>query len=147
MFETLLIPTAIPHRCSLSSFIGLHFNLFFFPSPSPTPPSSCQPPDPTLSAFIPCLVSGFQKPLIAFWSSPPAPPLCDSIFSKQSSAWPWFISQCFLLDTGAVADGEAHLSQEWPRLTVATLRLRWMSTVLTGSHLLQRCRIRFHRNV
>lgn len=29
MFETLLIPTAIPHRCSLSSFIGLHFNLFF----------------------------------------------------------------------------------------------------------------------
>lgn len=45
MYETLLIPMAIPHRCSLSSFIGLHFTLFFscFPPTTtlpPTPPSS-----------------------------------------------------------------------------------------------------------
>ncbi len=27
MFQTLLIPTAIPHRCSLSSFIGLYLSI------------------------------------------------------------------------------------------------------------------------
>lgn len=27
MFQTLLIPTAIPHRCSLSCFIGLYLSI------------------------------------------------------------------------------------------------------------------------
>lgn len=63
MYETLLIPTAIPHRCSFGSFIGLHFNLFFF---------SCFPPTlpPTLpSSFILCM-SLFQP--IAHSFSPPS---------------------------------------------------------------------------
>lgn len=58
-YETLLIPMAIPHRCSLGSFIGLHFNLFFlllsssYCSSSNTPfiiqPSST----PSLTRFYP----------------------------------------------------------------------------------------------
>lgn len=58
--KTLLIPMAIPHRCSLGSFIGLHFTLFF----SCFPPATTLPPTPPLSfTQWPSLLS-----FLHFWS-------------------------------------------------------------------------------
>lgn len=58
MFQTLLIPTAIPHRCSLSCFIGLYLSI-------------CPPPTITY-LFISYLMKAHAT--LRSPARPPAPP-------------------------------------------------------------------------
>lgn len=139
MFETLLIPTAIPHRCSLGSFIGLHFNLFFFFSPFFFSSSShtsfilstslfSHPPSSFANSF-----PVFKKLLIALWSTPPQP-LCFNLLQAKLVLTPVYkpvalIGHC---SSRGVVAGTTCLSRDWPLLTVATFRFREIHAAEAG---------------
>ena len=142
MFETLLIPMAIPHRCSLSSFIGVHFNLFFTSSPPPTPPSLHNPllPPTPLPSFHSMICFPLSKSAHGPLVNSPAPPLCFNL--QQSKLILTLVYKVLIRHYGSrgVADGTAHLSKECPRPTLVTVRYREMNTVMIGHCFLQRCR-------
>lgn len=131
MFETLLIPAAIPHRCSLGSFIGTSFQ----PPPSPSSSSSssfsntsfimslshkhmhaCTQTPP---AFILSLVSGFQKLLLINSAAPPPPlPVCSNLLQAKLSPPPPGVHKAMLL-IGHRCRGSRWQSTSVPRMTPA----------------------------
>lgn len=128
MFQTLLIPTAIPHRCSFGSFIGLHFKPLFFLLLLLLLLQHLLHPSSPLSVFIRRFVSGSPNPV--------------RFNHLQANLFPTLVFKPVVLIGHSSIRGVVD-SLSVPGMTLAhcdfTIRLREMNTVVTGGHFLQRC--------